>query len=188
MPLADYADAPNLEVAVGLELALPDPVRLWSGLGEVVWETNTFTGAGNLIEITEVGATSNIEARGVGVALSGVGADLLELALETEYQNTPATIWLWVVGDEGQLDGEVLFRGFADVMSMSEAGTTNRIELTLESQLARLDRAAVEVYSQEDLNRRFPGDKGLEYLEEIQDKEFVWGGDGPKDVRGTGGR
>ena len=187
MALSDYTDAPQMEVAIGLELAFSDPVRLWSGVYTLTYEANEFTGTGAMMEIGEVGETANIEARGVTLALSGVPAGLVSLALGSQYQNVPATIWLWAMTDHGA-DGEIIFRGFCDVMNIREGNKANRIELALESQLARLERAAVELYSQEDLTRRYPGDRGLEFLEDMQDKEFDWGGSGPRDVRGRTGK
>ena len=187
MALSDYVDDPQIEVAVGLELAFEDPVRLWSGIYTLTFEGNEWTGTGSMMELGEVSETSNIEARGITLALSGVPVGLITLALGSEYQNVPATIWLWVITEHGA-DGEPIFRGFADVMNLREGNQANRIELSLESQLARLERAGVEIYSQEDLSRRHPGDRGLEFIEALQDKEFDWGGSGPRDVRGRTGR
>ena len=186
MPLSDYVDEPQIEVAIGLELAFDDPVRLWSGVYTLTYEGMEFTGTGAMLEVGEVSETANIESRGITLALSGVPSGLISLALSANYQNVPATMWLWVIPENGAPDGERIFTGFADVMNIREGNKANRIELALESQLARLERAGVDLYSQEDLARRYPGDKGLEFLEDLQDKEFDWGGDGPRDVRGRG--
>ena len=49
-----------------------NPVLLWSGLGDLAFGGETYTGLGDLLSISEITETSDISATGINVALSGL--------------------------------------------------------------------------------------------------------------------
>jgi hypothetical protein len=49
-----------------------ETIRFWSGGGSKVFRGETYTGAGNLIKISEVVETEKNEANGSRVSLSGI--------------------------------------------------------------------------------------------------------------------
>ena len=60
-------------------------------------------------------------------------------------------------------------------MTISDGGDTATIKLTAESRLIDLDRSRERRFTSEDQKIEFPDDKGLEYVDDLQDKEIVWG-------------
>ena len=68
-----------------------------------------------------------------------------------------------------------IFKGTMDVMTISDTGETANIRISAESKLIDLDRSRERRYTSEDLKIDFSDDKGLEYIDDLQDKEIVWG-------------
>lgn len=64
-------------------------VRLWSGLGPLVWDGRTWQGTGTLIGIAPIEETGDIIASGSAVALSGVPADLVQLVIAEARARVP---------------------------------------------------------------------------------------------------
>ena len=60
-------------------------------------------------------------------------------------------------------------------MTIKDNGEIATITVTAESKLIDLDRSRERRYTSEDLKIDFPDDKGLEYIDDLQDKEIVWG-------------
>jgi len=56
-------------------------VRLWSGVGNLSWNGQTWSGVGTLLGISAIDETNEIRASGLTVSLSGIPSDLLAAAL-----------------------------------------------------------------------------------------------------------
>ena len=61
-------------------------VRIWSGLGEVSWNGESWAGAGSLLGLGPLGETGEVVAGGTAVSLSGVPLDLVQMAIEEARQ------------------------------------------------------------------------------------------------------
>ena len=55
------------------------------------------------------------------------------------------------------------------------SGGISTVTLTAESRLRDLERVRTRRYTDADQQSRFPGDKGLEYVPSLQDKQLIWG-------------
>lgn len=69
-------------------------IHLWSGVGNIVWNGNTYIGAGRLLNVTPVEETVEVRAASVQVGLSGLPADLVSLALSSARQGKKGRLWL----------------------------------------------------------------------------------------------
>ena len=69
-------------------------VRIWSGLGEVSWNGQSWAGAGSLLGLGSLEETGEVVAGGTAVSLSGVPLDLVQMAIEEARQGLPGRIWL----------------------------------------------------------------------------------------------
>ena len=61
-------------------------VRIWSGLGEVSWNGQSWAGAGSLLGLGSLDETGEVVAGGTAVSLSGVPLDLVQMAIEEARQ------------------------------------------------------------------------------------------------------
>ena len=64
-------------------------VRIWSGLGSLTWNGQTWAGAGSLLGIGGIDETGEVVAGGTAVSLSGVPLDLVQMAIEEARQGLP---------------------------------------------------------------------------------------------------
>lgn len=179
------------------------PLYVWSGIGDITINSKTYLGAGQLLNISSVEETTEIEAKGATITMSGIPSSFLALALTEPYQGrecriyfgfkqvssenwllnsalwNDAGVWvdtaLWLdTYESGYLYTEV-FSGELDQMNISEEANTATIAVTVENVLIKLERPVVRRFTNEDQKSRFPNDKGLEFVASLQDKEIFWG-------------
>ena len=167
-------DQPVVEpfYAVDLEFA-SGALYLWSGRGNRIINGNEYIGAGTFLKVDSIEETAEIAAKGATLTLSGIPEELLALALTEPYQGRVCRIHFGFVGEEA--DMAEVFTGTMDQMNIDEGAETSTIALSVENRLLDLERARVRRYTNNDQQSRFPGDKGLEFVESLQDKELFWG-------------
>ena len=152
-------------------------VRIWSGLGSVNWNGQTWAGAGSLLGLGGIDETGEVVAGGTAVSLSGVPLDLVSLAIDEARQGLPGRIWLALLTPEQEViaDPVQAFSGRLDVPELQEDGETCRITISYESRLIDLGVARSWRYTHESQQVLHPGDRGFEHVTAIQDREITWG-------------
>lgn len=173
---------------VDLEFA-SGSIYLWSGLGDLSFNSNTYIGAGDLLSIGAVQESTELTATGAQITLGGIKQSLLTLARDEPYQGRPLTIRLGAFDENGDLIASpvIVFSGFMDVMTISDSGETSTITVSAENKLIVFQKTAVRRYTAEDQKIEHPNDKGFEFVAKIQEKEVVWGRPSPASMN-TGGR
>lgn len=173
-------------------------LSLWTGIGDISISGTTYSGVGTFLDISDIEETAQISAKGLALTLSGVPSDLLSLALTEQYQGRLLTLLFGVTdlqrvfllrqsGDFILLQdgGKVilntddvpaeLFKGYIDQMVIDEGSETSKISVAVESKLIDLERGRIFRYSNQSQKATFPNDKGLEFVDSLQDKKFNWG-------------
>ena len=173
-------------------------LRLWTGLGDLSISGITYTGVGEFLSIGDLEEASDISVKGLTLTLSGIPSDLVSLALNTPYQGRELTMYFGVTdlqrvfllqengsflmletGDRitvGDDDAPAqMFRGFIDTMTIEEGAESASISVSVENRLIDLERIRVFRYTDQSQKAVHPGDKGLEFVEDLQDKTFNWG-------------
>lgn len=168
--------ADSLAPFMAVELLLDtDPVRLWNGYGDLSIGIHRYTGAGNLLAISAIEETADIQANGVTITLSGIDPSLISVALSENYQNREAKIYIGTLADDFTPSSYQLFGGRLDTMDIEEAMETATISVTAENRLIDLERPRVRRFTSEDQKSLFTGDLGLDYVNDLQDKTLEWG-------------
>ena len=152
-------------------------VRLWSGLGEIGWAGQSWSGAGALLGLGAIEETSEVVAGGTSVSLSGIPLDLVQMAIAEARQGLPGRVWLGLLTPEGQIiaDPVLAFAGRLDVPEITDDAESCRITISYESRLIDLNTPRSWRYTHESQQALFPGDLGFEYVAAIQDREITWG-------------
>lgn len=175
-------------------------LRFWSGVGELEFGGNVYTGSGNMIAVSAIDETSDISAQGARLTLSGLPSEMISLAIDEPYQGRKCFIYfgtLDVTGDrltqqnghlilnqdssailgEGDFRDTVtqIFSGYIDQMNIDEGPETSQISVAVESRLIDLQRPRNRRYTDANQKSRFPNDKGFEFVESLQQKKFAWG-------------
>ena len=167
----------------------PNELNLWSGVGDLTYDSETYTGVGDLLNISPVTETADMQASGINVTLTGVKSSLVAVAKDHEYQGRPLTVMLGAFNASGDLvaDPTIVFSGFMDIMTISESGETSTINIAVENKLIAFERARVRRYTAEDQKIDYPTDKGFEFVTAIVEKEIIWGRASASSYAGGGG-
>jgi hypothetical protein len=194
----DELSKPLLEAFFTVELDFDsEPLYMWTGYGNLTVGDKTYLGAGQVLNISSVSETTEMEAKGATITVSGIPSSFLSLALQEPYQGRECRIFFAVVVDQRLLQengnlilteaGDIIlteasgirlteiFSGELDQMNIEEGADTSVISVTAENVLIKLERPVVRRFTNEDQKSRFPDDKGLEYVAGLQDKDILWG-------------
>ena len=175
-------------------------VRAWTGLGTLSVGGVDYVGTATIMSISPIEETIEIAARGAQFVLMGIPSDLLSLALSEPYQGRIAKIYFGMMSVPERLLTEAgaiittenllpldissgnqselveIFSGFMDTMQIADEVETSTITLTAENRLISLERPKNRRYTSEDQKREFSADLGLDFVNDLQDKEIKWGG------------
>lgn len=134
-----------------------------------------YSGVGTLLNISSVEESTEIEAKGASITLSGIPSTILAIALTEPYQGRECRIYFGVVSSP--TDYIEIFSGELDQMNIVEEGATCTISVTAENVLIKLERPVVRRFTDRDQRSRYPLDKGLEFVASLQNKDLFWGRD-----------
>lgn len=173
------------------------PLYMWTGYGNLTIGAKTYIGAGQVLNVSSVSETTEMEAKGATITVSGIPSSFLSVALQEPYQGRECHIFFAVTVNQQLLleDGGLIlteagdiivtepsgiklteiFSGELDQMNIEENADTAVISVTAENVLIKLERPVVRRFSDQDQKSRFPDDKGLEYVASLQDKDILWG-------------
>lgn len=167
---------PILFVSIGTADEETD-LRLWSGLGPFSWDGQIWTGLGDLVGFSGVEETREVAAQATSYQLAGVPAATIPASVAQMKQGRPVRMWLGAVNRRMQLVGEPvqLERKLVDRLSAEDDGKSATFTLTAEGWLADFRKSRVSRYTSEDQKRRYPSDRGFEYVAYLQDAQILWG-------------
>ncbi len=177
---SNNADAANSERISPILMADFDFVsghfRVHTGAGPILYAGSTFIGIGDFGKISALEENAMIQASGLSLTLSGIDPDHLSIALSEHYQGRALVVYIGLLDVDLQLidDPLVLWQGRMDTMSVT-LGISATITVTAENVLADWDRPRVRRYNNDDQQALYPGDKGLEFVEQSVQKEILWG-------------
>ena len=189
--------------AVELLFDSPNELYFWTGIGDLVLEGITYTGTGDLMQISEIQESTDIAAKGATLTLSGIPSALLSLAYDEPYQGRVCKIKFGMIGEgvesgsfllindtdylllndvgdrldissKGPANMFDLFVGTMDQMNISEGAETSTISLSVESKMIDLERARIRRYTDANQQARFSGDLAFEFVTRLQDEKLDW--------------
>lgn len=169
-------------------------LNLWNGIGTLTVSSVDYVGAGTLLGVGEIAESSELQANGITVTLSGITDPLLAKARDEDYQGRELTVKLGAMDASNTVitNPVTVFSGFMDTMIISDSEETATIQVNVENRLIEFERTRIRRYTAEDQKIDYPNDKGLEFVAEMSEKEIAWGrpftggsGNGNGNSRGT---
>ena len=199
--IRDVIETANVEPFFAFDLKFDaGELNLWTGLGDKTINGKIYTGTGNLLSISNIEETTEIAARGATFTLTGISSSIISLALTEPYQGRECNIFLGALNffspletdnfcpifvtsfknqrygkDDNLADYSEIFSGYMDQLNIEENGETSNVVLTVENRLVDLERQRVKRYTSGFQKSIYPDDRGFDFVEDIQDKEIVWG-------------
>lgn len=188
--------------AVDLEFDSPNELRFWSGIGDLTVAGVTYTGAGDLMSVSEVRESSDLSANGATLTMSGIPSELINIAIDEPYQGRVCKISFGLIDlsllSEGYLQTEAsdfillesggridlrvtqvanffnLFSGYMDQMNIVENGESSTISVSVENKLIDLERPRTRRYTDKSQQQRYSGDLAFEFVTRLQGEELTW--------------
>jgi len=170
--------ANQLHPFVAVEIFFPKyTTRIWGGYGTIRINSQDFLGVGTLGAISSVNETTQTQASGLTLSLSGIPNDLLAVAMAEQYQGNTVNIYFGCLNEEHSvIESPInIFSGRVDVMSLSEGKESSTLAITVESRLIDLEKPRLRRYTAEDQKIDFADDKGLDFVASIQETQIQWG-------------
>ena len=162
-----------------------DNILVWSGIDDLVIGSDTYTGAGTLLSVSNSEDNLELKSNGLVVALSGMDTTVVNYALTENYQNRPITIFMgYIMGGTNEVAGTLtLFKGRMTSLVINDTPEGSTVTIDAENRLVDLDRPSNLRYTKESQNFLHSGDTGFNRVASLQDKQINWG----KSSGGAGG-
>lgn len=173
----DEIDASQLHAEIFVKMFFDSGTAFaWTGIGDKVWNGDTYAGVGDLASFGRMEESSIVKASGTVMILSGVKSSWISIALQEDYQGRRAEIYFAVMDASNEViaDPYQLFAGKMDVMEIEDNGQEATISVSVENDLIDLFKARLRNYTPEDQKIYFPNDRGLDFIPFIQDAEVIW--------------
>jgi hypothetical protein len=169
-------DNQNIAYAVDLEFDSGE-LNLWTGVGDFTSGSKTYTGAGELLTISNIEETNELASTNLTISISGLNSDIVPYATTEDYQNRPITLKLFFfhAGTTEEINSMILFKGRMDTLTVND-GDSFSVVITAENKLIDLTRPKNLYYTPETQEFLHSGDKGLEFVPKIQEQNINWGG------------
>lgn len=149
----------------------------WTGIGNLVWNGNTYTGVGQLGKIGPITEDTAVQAQGLELTLTGVPQNLLNEALGHCAQGNAVLVYFGFLDASGNViaDPYLAFSGRMDVPTIDEGSDTATITLTAENRLIDLDRPRLRNFTEQDQILDYPTDTGFTFVPNLQQLNLIWG-------------
>ena len=155
------------------------PVRVWTGVGDIQWNGQTWNGLGSLLSVDPVQEQVDGSAQGLRIVLSGLDSNFFSPVVLGDYQGRRGEIYFGAVREDGTViyDPYLLFAGSLDSDETEDDGSTSTLTLNIESRLADLLRKREYRYTHQDQQALHPGanDDGLKFVPALQNLSLKWG-------------
>lgn len=151
---------------------------LHNGLGTYTWGSQTWTGTGDLGQISSIEEGEQISPYNIRLTLSGLDASLAAEAVKQDYYQRPVTLYLGALNASDTLvaDPDAIWTGFMDQMNVVVGGDNgDTIELLAESELAMFSRSRNILYTNAKQQSDSSGDTFFTHLQEMEDITLDWG-------------
>lgn len=154
-----------------------DDILVWTGNDDLVLNSETYTGAGGLLSISDVEDTLDLKASGMSIALSGMDSDVLNMALTENYQNRDISIFMgFLMGGSNEVAGALkVFAGRMIALEIQDGIDGATVGIAAENRLIDLERPSNLRYTAESQKFVDANDVSLNRVQQLQDKQIVWG-------------
>jgi len=175
--LQNFSQADNVDGFIAVEAKFDsDNVRIWTGIGDITVGGNTYTGIGDLLSISGVEDNNELSSNGLSLSLSGMNKEVLDIALTENFQNRIVNVFMGFLTGKNESAGEFqMYSGRITDMSIADGPRANTITIETENRLVDFTRPTNLRYTAESQQNLFSGDKGLDFVADIQEADINWG-------------
>lgn len=167
---------PVVRPFLALNIELPDPVRVFTGTGVIVFNGLEFVGAGELGAVDTIGEASDGSAVGIRAMLYQVPADFRDDIAEQALRGAPFEVYVGAFDETFQTVEafKLIWRGRTDTFKITDGGDTISVEITGESRLRDQGRPSIKRFTDEWHQRNHPGDLFFQYVSQMAEVQILW--------------
>jgi hypothetical protein len=156
-----------------------ETVYMWTGLGSITWNGQTWLGLGSLLEVSTAEEGATVEAKGIAFTLSGIDVASLANALQDFQVGLPVQIWLGLFDNSSPpsliADPITTWAGKMDQPVLDVGGETASIAINCETRLIEMNCSVERRYTHDDTQLEHPGDLGCSFVNGLQEITVSWG-------------
>lgn len=180
--LAEQFTAESLRPYMACHITFPDANgddqvhKMWTGDYSLTVGSDTYDGLGNLLQISDVSENSDLGASGITITLVAT-PEFIQVLRDRKYQGKKVEAFLGALfPDSSASKGHFkFFEGFADQLLFKQGDKMVTVTLTAENKLIRLSKNSNRYYTSADQRTFASTDKGLDFINAIQEREVIWG-------------
>jgi hypothetical protein len=142
------------------------------------FDSQTYVGGAGVASISSVEETQELQASGIQVQISGVDSSNVSIALTENFKNVDATLYLGFLNITTYTledDPFIIFKGKVDTQNIQVDNETATIVIEIENRLIDWERQRISRYTNNDQLSKYSGDVGLEFVQQLVEKELFWG-------------
>jgi len=150
---------------------------LWTGTGDLVWNSKTYAGNGWLREPDSIEENTDLGATSMNITLVGVPPVLISVILSQVTHGSPGSLYLACLDDDGDViaDPYLMFAGKLDIPTIDDQTGGPIIQIAYESKFVDFDRSREFRYTRESQRIFAPADRGFDYVTSVQQWDGQWG-------------
>jgi hypothetical protein len=170
--------APSLRPAIFVQMQFTSTtVYIWSGVGSVSWNGQTWMGIGSLLSVSSIEDASTVEARGITVTLSGLDPTLLSDCLSEFQLGLPVSLYFGLYSGGSLITTPITsWSGRMDQPTIDVSGDTATIAINCENRLLDMNTPVDRRYTNQDQQMTWPGDLSMQFVDGIQDMTLYLAG------------
>jgi hypothetical protein len=179
--LAADIGEPVVRPFLALRIELPDPVYVWTGRGNLLFDDadgngHTWLGAGGLGAIDTVGESTDGSATGIRASLYNVPSEFRDDIAAQAVRGVVFEVYVGSLNETYQQVEAValIWKGQLDKYEITDAGTSLSVEVTGESRAIDQRRPAIKRFTNEYQQRMHTGDKFFEYVPQMTEVAILW--------------
>lgn len=177
----EYAvDSKNVALIVMVSIKFASTTEyVWSGIGTFSYGGHQWKGLGDLGKISNISESVELQAEGTSLELSGIANNILADSLTEIRVGRPVNVYLGFLNTStGVLipDPILVCRGCVDQPQTTVGGETSTVNIALENKLNDMQRGRTIRLCSEDQKRKYPNDTGLDFVPQLVNSVWAWGG------------
>jgi len=151
-------------------------LRLWTGLGDLSFDGNTYFGNGWLENVSGGAEMDDGSAQELTVSLAGIPQEVVSTLLNAQ-QGLSGKVWIGAIDSTGALVTSpfLLFIGKLDVPTLDDSASAPKATISYESRLVDMDRSREFRFTSESQKIFYPSDKGFEFVRKAAKWDGFWG-------------
>ncbi len=154
------------------------PIRLHTGIGDLVHDSNTYQGVGTLGAISAISENVSMAASGMNLSLSGIDNSLISTFQRKDIHNSDVTLWHGYFNNStgALLVPVMIFNGFVNNTNINIGDKTSVISVNIINEITRWQKNTPKRFNDQSQKSDYPNDIFFSRQALLREETITWGG------------